>query len=185
LFSALAARRLGAILHRSIVSKAAMPASVQLPVRAYRLAGLSAFAVLALTAVHHAYGAFVYHTPWRLHVAIVAPLLALAIWRTLYLAGSRRGTPSGILWTRIASGLILIFPVGLIGLVEGGYNHLVKNAVYLLLGAQTATDLFPPPAYELPDNLLFEATGIAQFPLGLLAAYFVLVIVRGPRAAAG
>jgi hypothetical protein len=36
----------------------------------------------------------------------------------------------------------------------------------------------------MPDNLLFEATGIAQFPLALVAAYFVIVILRGPRRAA-
>jgi hypothetical protein len=158
-----------------------MSASVQLPVRAYRLAGLSAFAVLALTAIHHAYGAFVYSTPWRLHVAAVAPVLALAIGRALYLAGSRRGTPSGLGWTRIAAGLILVFPVGLIGLVEGGYNHVAKNAIYFLSGARVARYLFPPPTYELPDNPLFEITGVAQFPLALVAAYFLIVILRGPR----
>lgn len=158
---------------------------VQLPVRAYRLAGLSAFAVLALTAIHHAYGAIVYQTPWRLHVAVAAPVLAFAIGRALHLAGSRRGTHSGIIWTRIATGLILIFPVGLIGVVEGGYNHVTKNAIYFLSGARVARGLFPPPAYEMPDNLLFEATGIAQFPLALVAALFVAVILRrAPTAAA-
>lgn len=154
------------------------------PVRTYRRAGNAALAVLALTAFHHAYGAIVYDTPWRFHVAIVAPLLGLAIARALYLGGSRSGTPSGIQWTRIAATLILIFPVGLIGLIEGGYNHLVKNLVYFVSGAEAARGLFPPPAYELPDNLLFEATGLAQFPLALVAAYLALIILRRSQAAA-
>lgn len=155
-----------------------------IPVRAYRQAGLAAFAVLALTAFHHAYGAIAYDTPWRFHVAIVAPIIGFAIVRALYLGGSRRGTPSGMMWTRVAAVLILIFPVGLIGLVEGGYNHLVKNLVYFVSGAQTAHALFPPPAYELPDNLLFEATGLVQFLLALVAAYFALTILRRSQTAA-
>lgn len=148
------------------------------PVRAYRLAGFSTFAVLAMTALHHAYGAIVYDTPWRLHVAVIAPILALAIARALYLGGSRRGTRSGLWWTRIAAGMILVFPVGLIGLVEGGYNHVIKNLVYFLSGPQAARALFPPPAYEMPDNFLFEITGIVQLPLALVAAYFVMIVLR-------
>jgi len=142
----------------------------------YRRAGIAALAVLALTTLHHVVGAILYVTPWRLHIAVVAPILGVAIARALYLGGSRRGTPAGARWTRIAAVLILIFPVGLIGLVEGGYNHLVKNIVYFTAGAQTARAMFPPPAYELPDNLLFEATGIAQFPLALVAAWLLLAL---------
>ncbi|WP_296611822.1 hypothetical protein [Sphingomonas sp.] len=148
------------------------------PVRAYRFAGFSTFAVLATTAFHHAYGAIVYDTPWRLHVAVIAPILALAIARALYLGGSRRGTRSGLWWTRIAAAMILVFPVGLIGLVEGGYNHVIKNLVYFLSGPQAARALFPPPAYEMPDNFLFEITGNAQLPLALAAAYCAMALLR-------
>jgi len=157
---------------------------VEVPVRAYRFAGLATFGVLATTSFHHAYGAIVYETPWRFHVAIVAPIFAAAIGQALYLAGSRRGTRSGILWTRIAAGAILMFPVSLIGLVEGGYNHVIKNLVYFLFlsGPHAARALFPPPAYEMPDNVLFEATGIAQLLLALIAAYFVIPLLRRPRA---
>jgi hypothetical protein len=153
---------------------------VLIPISAYRFAGLSTFSVLAMTAFHHAYGAILYDTPWRFHVAVIAPILAAAIARALYLGGSRRGTRSGLLWTRIAAGTILVFPVGLIGLVEGGYNHVIKNLVYFLSGPQIARDLFPPPAYEMPDNFLFEITGIAQLPLALVAAYFAMIVLRRP-----
>lgn len=115
------------------------------PVRAYRFAGFSTFAVLATTAFHHAYGAIVYETPWRFHVAVIAPILALAIARALYLGGSRRGTRSGLWWTRIAAAMILVFPVGLIGLVEGGYNHVIKSLVYFLSGPQGGVRPFPTP----------------------------------------
>jgi len=158
--------------------------SVEVPVSAYRSAGLAAFAVLGMTAFHHAYGAIVYETPSRFHIAVIAPILALGIVQALYLGGSRRGTRSGSMWTRIAAGLILIFPVGLIGMVEGGYNHVIKNLVYFLSGPQLARGLFPPPAYEMPDNLLFEITGIAQVPLALVAAYWVMIVLRPARDAA-
>lgn len=150
--------------------------AARVPADFYRCAGFAALAVLALTTIHHIYGAIIYDTPWRFHIAIVAPVLALAIVRALYLGGSRQGTPSGKLWTMVAAALILIFPVGLIGLVEGGYNHLVKNLAYFAAGEPMARALFPAPAYEMPGDFLFEATGIAQLPLGLLAAWSALAI---------
>lgn len=157
--------------------------AVKIPAKAYRRTGLAALAVLALTAAHHIYGAIVYETPWRLHVAVVAPIAALAIGRCLYVGGSRQGTRSGTMWTRTALALVLIVPVGLIGLVEGGYNHVVKNLAYWLFGTQAARAMFPAPAYEMPNDFLFEVSGIAQFPLALLVIHFLLPIVRGSLAA--
>ena len=156
----------------------------EIPVRAYRRAGIAALAVLALTALHHVYGAIIYDTPWRFHVAIIAPILGLVIVLALYLGGSRRGTKSGALWTGIAVALILVFPVVVIGIIEGGYNHVIKNLAYFISGEQTARAVFPPQAYEMPDNVLFEATGILQFPLGLAAFWFSLALLRRRRLAA-
>ena len=75
--------------------------------------------------------------------------------------------------------LTLIVPVGLIGLFEGGYNHLVKNVLFFG-GASGATfeRLFPPPAYEVPDNIWFEVTGILQFFVGLYAGYRLVRLWR-------
>lgn len=155
------------------------------PVRAFRRAGISSLAVLALTVVHHAYGALLYDTPWRLHAAVVAAVIALAIVRALYLAGSKRGTSSGRRWAHIAMALILVFPVILIGLVEGGYNHLVKDLVYLFSGPQAARTLFPSPTYEMPSDLVFELSGVAQLPLSFAAAYFAMAIRPGRRTGNG
>lgn len=153
----------------------------ELSVRVYRQSGRSTIAILGLTAVHHIDGAIVYHTPWRLHVAVAAPLVALAILGALYAGGSRRGTRAGAAWTRIAGGLILIIPVGLIGLIEGAYNHLAKVLIYFALGGPTARSVFPAPTYEMPSNLFFEATGIAQFPLALVAGFFGVALLRKSR----
>ena len=68
----------------------------------------------------------------------------------------------------------LLVPVGLIGFFEGGYNHGVKNVLYFGgLPRATLDQLFPPPRYEMPNDLWFEVTGILQFFLGLCAAYYL------------
>ncbi|EHK58262.1 hypothetical protein, partial [Allomesorhizobium alhagi] len=51
-------------------------------------AGGAALLLLVLTAVHHAYGAYAFSTPWRLHIVYIAAPVAAAIAAALYL-GSR------------------------------------------------------------------------------------------------
>ena len=126
--------------------------------------------LLVLTSVHHAYGAAIYDTPWRLHVVYLSLPIGLAI---VLMANS-----SDRFWTRSAAILALLFPVAMIGMVEGGYNHVVKNAVYFTLGESAARSLFSSSAYEMPNDLFFEITGIAQFLLGLLAAQRALKVVK-------
>jgi len=136
--------------------------SIEIAVKGGWKSSRFAIALLILTILHHAYGAAIYGTPWRLHVAFVAVPVAGAI----LIASQSRGAS----WQRIAGILILIFPVLLIGLIEGGYNHLLKNIVYFTRGAAATRSLFPSSLYELPDNLLFEVTGVAQFFLAPFAA---------------
>lgn len=132
-------------------------------------AGAAALAVLVLTAVHHVYGAIVFETPWRLHILHAAIPVAIIIVAALYFGQHSRETRRGRLLIRLAIVVILAFPVGLIGVYEGGYNHLVKTIVYFAAGRDAALALFPPPTYEMPSDVLFEATGIAQFPLAVWA----------------
>jgi 4-amino-4-deoxy-L-arabinose transferase-like glycosyltransferase len=141
-------------------------------------AGAAALLLLALTAVHHAYGAYAFSTPWRLHIVYVAAPVAIAIAAALYFGSHRPDEPSGRIATWIGAVIILAFPVLAIGIFEGGYNHLVKNIVYFGLGEPTAIALFPPPTYEMPSDFFFEVTGIAQFPLGILTALFTLGLLR-------
>lgn len=72
-----------------------------------------------------------------------------------------------------------LIPVIGIGFFEGGYNHLLKDALYFA-GASSPlmTLLFLPPAYELPNNVLFEASGIAQFLVGMVAGYRLYGFMR-------
>ena len=134
-----------------------------------------AVSLLVLTAVHHAYGAVVYDTPFRLHGALVAVALCLPI-AALYFAYRRFASPRP---RRIAGwvlvGLVLAVPVVAVGLFEGAYNHALKNALYFGGVSEGALlRLFPPPVYELPNNAVVEVTGVAQAAFGWWGAIATL-----------
>ena len=143
---------------------------------------LASSSIIILTVIHHLYGAAIYATPWRHHVAVIAlPVLLVLIlaygvyrWRPLTLLSKIS------MWLFMV--LILLFPVGLIGLYEGGYNHLVKNVLFFGgVPRPTLERLFPPPTYEMPDDLWFEVTGVLQFLIALWAAYYLYRLWRESR----
>ncbi len=127
-------------------------------------------ATLVLTAAHHVYGGLRYGTPWRLHGAAVALLLAAVL---LAVQAAYRRDPDGrggraAGWTLLGLATLVVLGVGAF---EGGYNHLVKDALFLA-GAPRGllVRMFPPPAYELPNDAVFEVSGVAQVIPGAIAA---------------
>jgi hypothetical protein len=88
-----------------------------------------------------------------------------------------RSRLSGPLRT-LAQALFVLATLGvavlMIGTFEGLYNHVVKNVLYFG-GASSAlmTRLFPPPTYELPNDLFFEITGLLQVVPATLAAWYL------------
>ncbi len=143
-------------------------------------AGTAALALLALTSVHHVYGAIVFGTPWRLHILAAVVPAAMAIVGALYLGAKSGDRAAARRAMRVAAVIILVFPVAAIGIYEGGYNHVVKNLVYVLGGEEVTLALFPPPLYELPRDFVFEATGVAQFPLAIWTAILAVRLWRDP-----
>src|SRR5262249_21855224 len=135
--------------------------------------GVSSIGVLLLTTIHHVYGAAIYNTPWRNHVAFISLPAAFFIAVALFASSKYPNTTFGRveLWSAITA--IVVIPFRAIGLFEGGYNHVVKNALYFC-GApfNLMRRLFPAPAYELPDDLFFELTGVLQFFIALPAGYY-------------
>jgi len=123
-----------------------------------------------LTGFHHYYGSVIYGTPWREHVVAAggSVLCICVVLVILYRVYYRR------IWL-ITYLLIAFITFGLlIGLFEGFYNHVLKNILYFS-GLNTATwrAMFPAPAYEVPQNLVFESTGILQFFVGVVQIYFL------------
>jgi hypothetical protein len=116
--------------------------------------------LMAMTSLHHIYGAFVYDTPWRLHILLISiPIIIFSVVITRLQTQSRLNTLcQWVFWL-----VILVFAVVLIGGYEGVYNHALKNVIYFLgTNEEIQRQLFPPPTYVMPNNLLFEATGIMQ-----------------------
>ena len=142
-------------------------------------AGAAAVALMVLTSIHHAYGAYAFDTPWRLHIMFIAVPVALAIVALLLLARSTASARMRTIAQLLAIAVMLVFPAVMIGFYEGGYNHAVKNAVYFFVGEGAARSMFPGDMYEMPSDFIFEATGIAQLPLGWLTA---LLCVRSLQA---
>ncbi len=140
-------------------------------------AGAAALAILALTSVHHAYGAVIYDTPWRLHILHLAVPSAVFIALALYIGRSKNSATRRIAAWSAGLGILAV-PVAAISFYEGGYNHVVKNMIYFTLGEETARRVFAGELYEMPNDLVFEATGVAQFPLAVMACVLVAKLLR-------
>lgn len=152
--------------------------SISLEQRTQRVLWM-ALAVLLLTSVHHAYGAYIYETPWRLHVVFISVLVAAALIGSLVVLRRRSAGLSAEIGFWSFSAVVLVVPVALIGLFEGGYNHLLKDALYFASGSPAVMHrLFPPPKYELPNDVFFEVTGVLQLILAIVTGYHLYVLVR-------
>ncbi|TQF16204.1 hypothetical protein FJV41_09300 [Myxococcus llanfairpwllgwyngyllgogerychwyrndrobwllllantysiliogogogochensis] len=139
----------------------------------------ASLAVLLLTSGHHAYGGLLYGTPWRLHMVGVAAVTTGVLLASLRVLRASRGGWRGELAFAVLTLTTLAVPVGMIGAFEGLYNHVLKDVLYFG-GAPTnlLSQLFPPPTYELPNDVLFELTGVLQpVPAGLA----LLALVRAFR----
>src|SRR5215207_659574 len=89
-----------------------------------------AMAVLLLTSVHHAYGAYVYATPWRYHVLLITGAAALVILGALAALRARPAGLPGALSRWLLALTALVVPVLLFGVFEGFYNHVLKDVLY-------------------------------------------------------
>jgi hypothetical protein len=131
--------------------------------------------LMILTSLHHVYGAIIYNTPWRNHVLLVSiPVMVITVLLKNYLSKNQFTAKSFRFWLLWI--IILIPSLALIGMFEGVYNHIIKNIMFFG-GASGALlmQLFPPPKYEMPDDFIFELTGILQ---GILVVPVALYLVQ-------
>ncbi len=164
----------------STLSKPSNPSSTSLLKRAFAAGA----AVLIVTIVHHVYGAIHYGTPERYHAVVIA-VVTLAVMLAGWGSHQRwEGRPAGtvgwwVLWVTIAA-----VPVFLFGVVEGLYNHLVKVALWSMgLPEETMRRFYPDSTYELPNNVLFEVTGVLHVIPAAAAALYLTRLIRFRRSA--
>jgi multisubunit Na+/H+ antiporter MnhF subunit len=131
--------------------------------------------VFALTAFHHYYGSVIYGTPWRAHVVFIGGITLLLCFLLSWLYN--RYQKKFLLNIYL---VIALFMFGLlIGLFEGFYNHTIKDLLYFSgMKVNSWRSLFPSPTYEVPDNILFESTGILQFPVGVAQLYSLYKVYK-------
>ena len=152
-----------------------MKSVVPVSSRYLRYSFIATAAVYIVTAFHHLYGAKVYNTSWRKDVGINGGLILAACFIFLYLFNVYKKRVFLTLYTVIS---FIVFDFG-IGIFEGLYNHVLKNILFFAgMPLSTWRKLFPAPAYEIPDNWLFESTGIIQFLVGLISIFYLLKIYK-------
>lgn len=119
----------------------------------------------ALTSAHHAYGGIVFGTGWRIHglaIGLAAWLAVATLWR--------HGRPR---WAGALGGTVF---GAVVGLFEGGYNHVVKALGYAIdLPRGVLEVMYPGAVYEPPGDLVFEISGMAQLLVG------VAILLAGHR----
>ena len=132
-------------------------------------------ALMVVTSVHHVYGAVIYNTPWRLHILMVSiPVIIFTLVTSYFL--TKREFPGKNLLLWFYWSIILIFSIIFIGGFEGVYNHALKNVFFFLGASDTILDkMFPPSMYVMPNNFLFELTGVMQ------AVIFVPLLLQMAR----
>lgn len=139
---------------------------------------LSTLAVYLLTSIHHVYGAWLYDTTWRTHIAYQGftwLLLSYAI-MFVYINWRKRF----LLWSYIA--VAGFFFVGAIGFFEGAYNHVLKNMLYFGgLSVDKLHEMYPPPKYQLPNDWSFEISGVLTFFVSLWCLKTMINWVKASR----
>ena len=117
--------------------------------------------IVLLTSIHHIYGAIHYQTPWRLHTLHINIPLFLTIAFLLFYSLKER--PGARKMGKLAVMITIVTWIIWVGLYEGVYNHLIKDILFFSgLSGQMMLNLFPPPTYEMPNDVFFEVTGILQ-----------------------
>jgi hypothetical protein len=132
---------------------------------------------MALTSVHHLSGAIVYKTPWRAHVLFMSIPIIITVILTRFIQKTGNSAYKFLLWLYWV--IILCTSVLLIGIFEGLYNHVLKNILFFS-GFPEATlyKIYPPGAYEMPNDFFFEATEMMQ---GTIAVFLIVYFIKFTR----
>ena len=141
------------------------------------LAVATGFIAGLISSFHHWYGAIVYDSPWRAGVSYWIIGLVIIVYSLLFVFWKNVDNIVGkiTIWLFLFSAVI--FQAGFI-MFECVYSHVLKNILFFGgMEISTLDQLFPSPAYHLPDNLLFEFTGLLQL-IGFVAVWFAYRVFK-------
>lgn len=136
--------------------------------RAAKALGMTIFAQTAILIGHCVFGARLYEEPGRLH--LVHPAIGLLI-ATIAVVRLFAWRPNKVLFGLVS--LFVTVPyIGMFGLYHGFYSHLLKNAMFFAgASEETLEHLFMSPDYVLPNNAIFEISGIIGFVVTIFVSY--------------
>jgi hypothetical protein len=128
-----------------------------------------------LTICHFVYGAHLYDDPSREHVVLPA-LIFLAV--AAALGGAWLFRPHRLaLWLFGAE--VALVDIGLFGGLHGGFNHALKDIFFFSgMDGERLAQIFDSPDFAVPDNSLFESSGVAGLLLALAIGYLLVRLIR-------
>jgi hypothetical protein len=129
----------------------------------------------ALVVGHFAHGAHIYDDPSRYHV--VAPVLVLLV-TALSFAGVYAWRPSRAALSALVGAAGAPF-VGVFGLYHGGFSHAAKLVLYAAgVPAERLVAVFDSPDFSMPNDAVFEVTGVLTLVVGGVIALLLARLVR-------
>ena len=150
------------------------------PAHTYKLitqAFISGVIAGLISSIHHWYGAILYDTPWRIGVSYWIMGSVFIVYSLLYIYWKNADNFSGKIAVWVFLFFSVIFQTGFI-MFECVYSHVLKNIFYFVGMPQSILEqLYPAPAYHLPDNLLFEFSGLLQL-VGFIAVWFAYRVFK-------
>ena len=126
---------------------------------------------------HYWYGAVIYNRLWRTQVSYWILAFALVAVGVFYVYWKNADNLVGriALWVLFPGAVV--FQTGFTAF-ECTNSHVLKGVLYSAgMARYTLEQLFPPAAYRLPDNWLFELTGWLQL-FGFVAVWYAYQVFK-------
>lgn len=138
-------------------------------------------AIVLFSTIHHIYGGLEYNTSWRIIMPIFFFLPMLII--TLLLQSLILKVQNKFIISVYVL-IVIVGWIGILGIGEGGYNHVVKNVMYFTGASESIMSKMYPSEFggtklfEKPNNWFFEISGILTTLFGLYIAYYLKKLIQ-------
>jgi hypothetical protein len=132
----------------------------------------------AIVVGHFLYSAKLYDDPYRAHpvAPIVLSLALVLLLATLYWRSGR----ALFLW--LLTAVVGLPFVGIFGAYHGGFSHILKLALYASgASPERLQDIFDSPDFAVPNDAVFEASGVACFAAAGVVAWALVRLLGVAR----